>query len=178
MSLLPATSHANPTTPFWASASGGGGGGGPVVVVEDLTGGTTSMLTFNDTEEIFSFPFPTGVEEGDDFILQVTMLLDDYDQATAGDFSGLLEFIALFNDDDKLWGVTNSTYIAQTTGFPTTYSPVALTLVAHRGVNASNISLVFRNKVQQTNFQILNITATQITLTKIGTGLVYTPPPP
>jgi hypothetical protein len=27
MSLLPSTSHANPTTPFWASSTGGGGGG-------------------------------------------------------------------------------------------------------------------------------------------------------
>lgn len=28
MSLLPATSHANPSTPFWAAAGSGGGGGG------------------------------------------------------------------------------------------------------------------------------------------------------
>lgn len=27
MSLLPATSHANPTTPFWSTSGGGGGGG-------------------------------------------------------------------------------------------------------------------------------------------------------
>jgi hypothetical protein len=27
MSLLPATSHANPSTPFWSTSGGGGGGG-------------------------------------------------------------------------------------------------------------------------------------------------------
>ena len=32
MSLLPATSHANPTTPFWSTSGGGGGGGGAQVV--------------------------------------------------------------------------------------------------------------------------------------------------
>ena len=44
MSLLPATSHANPTTPFWATAGGGGGGGvtsinaGAGIFVDNTTG--------------------------------------------------------------------------------------------------------------------------------------------
>ena len=37
MSLLPATSHANPTTPFWATAGSGGGGGTDPVVIYSTT---------------------------------------------------------------------------------------------------------------------------------------------
>jgi hypothetical protein len=50
MSLLPATSHANPSTPFWSTSGGGGGGGGQVVaytsadVVVNLTNAFTEYV--------------------------------------------------------------------------------------------------------------------------------------
>ncbi len=54
MSLLPATSHANPTTPFWASASGGGGGGAQSVA--GTVGGTqSSTLTQNAETTLNTF---------------------------------------------------------------------------------------------------------------------------
>ncbi len=175
MSLLPATSHANPTTPFWASAgSGGGGGGGPVIVLADLSGGTTSMLPFNDSAPLFSIPFPSGIAVGDDFIFQITLTIDDFDYDTPPTLTGMMEFVAFFSDDDRTWGITNTTYIGGASGLPTTFSPVTLTLVAHRGENASDMNIYFRNKVQQSDFQILNALAGQITFTKIGTG--YVPP--
>ena len=53
MSLLPATSHANPTTPFWASASGGGGGGG-AILVEANNGQWNALTTDPEIMTIYS----------------------------------------------------------------------------------------------------------------------------
>jgi hypothetical protein len=175
MSLLPCTSHRDPTHPFWAVAGGGGGGGGgPVIVLADLTGATTTMIPYGDSAPLFSIPFPSGIAVGDDFIFQITLTIDDFDYDTPPTLTGMMEFIAFFTDDDRTWGVTNTTYIGVTSGLPSTYSPVVLTLVAHRGANATDMNIYFRNRVQQSDFQILNGLAGQITFTKIGTG--YVPP--
>lgn len=177
MSLLPCTSHRDPDHPFWASASGGGGGGGgPVIDYPGQSGGSTAMLSFNDSQTVYAIPFPSGIAVGDDFIFQTTLEIDDFDTDVGPPYSGLVEYIAVYNDDDRTWGVTNTTYLEATLGFPTVYAPVVLTLVGHRGENASDVNIIVRSKIQQTPFQILNLLMNGTTFTKIGTGYVPVPP--
>lgn len=54
MSLLANTSYANPTTPFWASATGGGGGGGVIIVSNMVAEYAGSIATPFDTYTILT----------------------------------------------------------------------------------------------------------------------------
>lgn len=175
MSLLPATSHANPTTPFWASASGGGGG--PVIVRPGQTGSTSGgFLPFGDSYTMFYIDIPTEIAVGDDFIFQCVMNLEDSDSEVSP-WTGNYSYVAVYNDDDKTWGVSGSTSAFNDgTGYSST-PDVTLTLVGHRGTNATPINILFINKIISTGFAVLNGNISGITFTKIGTGLVYTPPP-
>ena len=60
MSLLPSTSHANPTTPFWATAGSGGGGGGVVPIGFSVV---PTSVTYSSVErftlETIAVPTPT-----------------------------------------------------------------------------------------------------------------------
>jgi hypothetical protein len=67
MSLLPATSHANPTTPFWASASGGGGN------APSLVSATFAKIAYNPPDDggyvIYTLNCPANAVAGD-YVIQ------------------------------------------------------------------------------------------------------------
>lgn len=63
MSLLPATSHANPTTPFWAVAGSGGGGGG-AILIEGNTGLVSYTITDTNVNDIYSVSVPFSSVNG------------------------------------------------------------------------------------------------------------------
>jgi hypothetical protein len=74
MSLLPATSHANPTTPFWATAgSGGGGGNAPILIT-----GTLARIEYNPaddgTYQITTFTCPVNLLDGN-YVVTATFSL-------------------------------------------------------------------------------------------------------
>jgi hypothetical protein len=52
MSLLPATSHANPTTPFWATAGSGGSSSLTAYLCDGSTGSVSQKITTTDWENV------------------------------------------------------------------------------------------------------------------------------
>lgn len=169
MSLLPATSHANPTTPFWASASGGGGG--PVISLP-LQNGSTPPLPPGDSATITTINFPAEIQFGDDFILQASINLNDFDVSPGGTYAGALEFIFFYTSDVKNWASTSSVYFANSVSPGTT-----LTLTGYREASSSSIALVVVNRVPGQDVELIDVIVQEITFTRVGTGLVYTPPP-
>lgn len=170
MSLLPATSHANPTTPFWASAgSGGGGGGGPIIYLPPQNA-STPPITSGDTYTVTTIDFPAEIQFGDDFIFQVTINLNDFDVSPVGAYAGALEFILFYTSDVKNWASTGSIY------FATGVTPgLTLTLTGYREASSSSIAVVVVNKVPGKDVELLDVILQEILFTRVGTG--YVPPP-
>lgn len=78
MSLLPTTSHRDPTTPFWANAGAGGGAvssiiAGPGILVDTPTGNVTVSNTEIVNANIGLYPttgsVPLGVDQGNTVLL-------------------------------------------------------------------------------------------------------------
>ena len=168
MSILVKEDYANPETPLWASAS-------PLIVLPIQSGSSSGgFIPFGDSYTMFYIDIPSEIAVGDDFIFQCVMILDDSDSEVTP-WTGNYSYVAVYNDDDKTWGVTGSTSAFNDgTGYAST-PDVTLTLVGHRGTNASPINILFINRIISTGFSVINGVISSITFTKIGSGLVISP---
>lgn len=172
MSLLPATSHANPTTPYWAVAgSGGGGGGGPVILLPSVS---TSGPLINPygTYTLFTFPLPDEIAVGDDFIFSATLYINDWDN-TNTTFSGNIQYNVYTSDDVTSYnGYANTQFERPDVLGNTLYAEnVDVRLTANRGENSTGIQISYQNRTN-TQFEFLSIYLNNITFVKVGTGVI------
>ena len=182
MSLLPATSHANPTTPFWAVAgSGGGGTTGPLIRVPDANPTTTTPISYNQTTPLYDFVIPNEIAVGDVFVFQATFQPNDYDY-NAGD-PALAPYGSLFyklsyeidaNPNAFLnLNSVNTMYRAETS---LQIQPTTITFVGYKNDNFAPISLTIGNLMYGLELYYYNLVISNISFTKIGTGYVPLPP--
>jgi len=174
MSILVKEDYVNPEIPLWASASGGGGGG-PLIVLPTQSGSVSGgYLAFGANYTMYYINIPTEIAVGDDFVFQCVMILDDYDSEVSP-FTGNYSYIATYTDADKNWAVASSTSAFNDgTGYAST-PDVTLTLMGHRGESASPINIIFINRIMSTGFSVNGATISNITFTKVGSGLVISP---
>lgn len=183
MSLLPATSHANPTTPFWAVAgSGGGGGGGPVDLLADINVTSLGSIAYNDTVLITTIPIPASITTNDAFLIDLQVLPIDIGISldTGGTYPliGNLEYVVYYTTSSPpgSWGNTSSIYSGRKSfAIDAVLSPLSVTIVAYLGDDPTDVQVILRNKIPESLVTVNDITIGRISFTKIGTGLLYSP---
>jgi hypothetical protein len=174
MSLLPATSHANPTTPFWAVAgSGGGGGAGPVILKQSInrSDGFTTVNPYQ-SEVLFTFPLPDEIAVGDNYIFSATIYINDWDNANS-QFWGNVTYGVNVSDDFTSYSGYASTPFQKPTELDNTFydESVDIRLTANRGANSNDMSISWQNRTN-TPFNFLSLSLNNITFIKLGTGVI------
>ena len=173
MSLLPATSHANPTTPFWASASGGGGGGaGPVILLPGLN--VSSLPTVNpyESQVLFTFPLPNEIAVGENYIFSAILYINDWDNANSQFFGNITYGVNVSDDFTSYSAYANTQFEKPIALGNTLYSEsVDIRLTANRGENSNDMVISWQNRTD-TPFNFLSLYLNNITFIKLGTGVI------
>lgn len=172
MSLLPCTSHANPTTPFWASASGGGGGGSTYCSLGNVTtDSNTSGIPNNDTWNIGVVSSANHYPiEGNFYTVGVTLNIADITTA-GGTYDGNVWVTLNYTD-----GVTVSRQGRQTlriADFLNNFYSASL-VIGFQHITGGALYLTFSNLVGDTITQV-NCVITDFYCINQGTSGATTP---
>lgn len=174
MSILIKEDYVNPEIPLWAS---NGSGGGPLIFIADIAVTGLGGLNYNDTVTVASFPIPNEISVGDDFIIDLQVLPEDFDLSPVALYplAGNIEYVVFFTDDGVLgsYGNTTSVFAGRNSGTSeSVFSPCPIRVIANRGVNASDINVVIRNKIPDSSLVVSSVGLGRISFIKIGTGLI------
>lgn len=173
MSLLLNESHANNTTPLWASAgSGGGGSNYPIIPVTFSDPGGISLSALQSSV-VGVIPIPAQIQPGDNILFSTVIEINVDTSVNTNNLFGNLKFTAEFSDDDGTkQGYTNLSVFQYTPDGISTpgLNFIQLTLIAPVGNNPSDISILVDN-ITNDQVAINSFVSSNGYIQKLGTGI-------